>query len=114
MTAGSFGGFTAVGFIPGQNRSYADPAAFIFSLTNMLGRPEKLRSRGLGKDIRYDPVDLVRFGRDLRICDQANTRANSETATGQSYVASASAGPHPMARGAQYGFFLAELICWAT
>ena len=72
-----FGGFTAVGFIPGPIRRYADPSAFLFSLTNSLGRPEKLESKGTGQDLYYHPSLLATFGCDLGICDNADTKANS-------------------------------------
>ena len=36
-----FGGFTTVGFCPPEGPK-SDPTAFLFSLTNALGRPEKL------------------------------------------------------------------------
>ena len=108
-----FGGFTAVGFIPGPERFIADPSAFLFSLTNSLGRPEKLASKGMGHKLSYRPSYSATFGsgHDLHICDNADTRADSYTRTGDAYAASASTGAHPMAQGLQV-FTAAEVVAW--
>ena len=112
-----FGGFTAVGFIPGPVRYIADPSAFLFSLTNSLGRPEKLASKGTGQDVGYTPSDSAVFGgdlfSDLCIYGNADTRADSYTNTGQAYAASASTGAHPMAQGLQR-FTAAEVVAWCV
>ena len=109
-----FGGFTAVGFIPGPARWYADPSAFLFSLTNSLGCPEKLMSNGTGKDLYYDPFFSAVFGVGLCICDNGDTRANAYTDTGDGYAASASTGAHPMAQGMQAGWLAAEVVAWVV
>ena len=110
-----FGGFTAVGFSP-PKRYYADPSAFIFSLTNSLGRPEKLDSKGRGgDDLHYDPSYSATFGSpDLCICGNADTVGGSYTYTGNAYARSASMGAHPMARGWQGGWKAAEVVAWAV
>ena len=111
-----FGGFTAVGFIPGPNRYIADPSAFLFSLTNSLGRPEKLASKGTGQDLVYSPSCSALFGSgsDLFICDNADTAAYSGTNTGNAYAASASTGAHPMAQGQQKGWKAADVVAWCV
>ena len=110
-----FGGFTAVGFSPPPARYgfIADPSAFLFSLTNSLGRPEKLASKGTGQDLYYSPSLSATFGDDLYIRDNADAEAGSQTYTGHSYAASASTGAHPMARGLQ-SFKAAEIVAWVV
>ena len=108
-----FGGFTAVGFIPGPEQWYADPSAFLFSLTNSLGRPEKLESRRTGNDLYYHPFCSAYFGGVL-ICDHADTKADSATSTGIYYATSASTGVHPMAQGLQEYWLAAEVVAWAV
>lgn len=111
-----FGSFTAVGFSP-PKRYIADPAAFIFSLTNSLGRPEKLESKGTGKDLFYHASASALFGygpSDLYICGDADMRACSYTNTGDSYAASSLAAAHPMARGRQKGWLAAEIVAWSV
>ena len=108
-----FGGFTAVGFSPPQSW-IADPSAFLFSLTNSLGRPEKLESKGNGRDLWYRPNLSAAFSLGLYICDNADTTAGSCTDTGGAYAASASTGAHPMARGHQEGWLAAEIVAWAV
>ena len=113
-----FGGFTAVGFSPppGGWGSYADPSAFLFSLTNSLGRPEKLASKGTGNDLYYDSAYPATFGDflfpDLNICDNADTEAYSRTYTGAAYAESSSTGEQPMAQGYQGGWQAAEIVAW--
>ena len=115
-----FGGFTAVGFSPLDDEySYgyiADPSAFLFSLTNSLGRPEKLDSKRTGEDLYYDPVCSAIFGshNDLLIYDNADTEAGSYTNTGGAFAESASTGAHPMARGRQKGWRAAEVVAWVV
>ena len=110
-----FGGFTAVGFSPPE-RQFADPSAFLFSLTNSLGRPEKLESLGSGNDLCYYSSWSAMFGTgaDFRICDNAYTEAGSYTWTGFSYAESASTGAHPMAQGYQVGWLAAEVMAWVV
>jgi hypothetical protein len=110
-----FGGFTAVGFSP--RRGYiADPSAFLFSLTNSLGRPEKLESKGTGMDLRYDLSFSAAFGSgiDLYVCTNADKKAGSYTSTGCAYAESASTGAHPMARGKRKGWIAAEVVAWVV
>jgi hypothetical protein len=117
-----FGGFTTVGFIPGPIRYYDDPSAFLFSLTNSLGRPEKLASKGKGMDLYYSPSYSASFGPsgfrspngDLRICDKADTEDSLHTNTGRAYAASASTGAHPMAQGYQRGLKAADVVAWSV
>jgi hypothetical protein len=130
-----FGGFTAVGFSPPDDDDYdddddnddddddvecgfiADSSAFLFSLTNSLGRPEKLASKGTGQDLHYSPYNyLAAFGGapDFLICDDADRRADSYTDTGYSYAAPASTGAHPMAQGTQDGWKAAEIVAWSV
>ena len=110
-----FGGFTAVGFSP-PKRLYADPSAFLFSLTNSLGRPEKLASKGTRRDLLYEFTAAAVFGTgpDLRICNNADTKGNSGTWTGEAYTESASTGAHPMARGHRGGWHAAEVVAWVV
>ena len=113
-----FGGFTAVGFSPPKaGYGYiADPSAFLFSLTNSLGRPEKLASKGTGKDLFYSPFWPAIFGDgfDLCICHNADTRARSYTQTGYAFAAPASTGAPPMARGFLEGWLAAEIFAWSV
>ena len=117
-----FGGFTAVGFsLPRDSENedgwYADPSAFLFSLTNSLGHPEKLESKGTGEDLWYQPGKAASFGPypcDLCICGNADTEANSYTNTGGAYAESASTGTHPMGRHSQLGWLAAEVMAWVV
>lgn len=113
-----FGGFTAVGFIPGRARYIADPAAFLFSLTNSRNRPEKLDSKRTGKDLIYAPASSAIFGNspsaDLSISNNADTDAKSQTWTGNAYAASSSCGVHPMAMRLQRGWCAAEVVAWVV
>lgn len=108
-----FGGFTAVGFSPPQ-RFIADPAAFLFSLTNSLGYPEKLESKRTGEDLYYSSSLCAAFAPDLCIRSNAHRVANSHTETGHAYAESASTGDHPMARGGQGGWRAAEVVAWVV
>lgn len=118
-----FGGFTAVGFIPPMEESefvfsYADPDAFLFSLTNSLGRPEKLESKRTGVDLSYDCNYSATFGsvayRELQMCDDADSETGSYTRTRRHFAEPASDGAHPMARGLQGGWRAAEVLAWAV
>ena len=110
-----FGGYTAVGFSPPQ-RAIADSAAFLFSLTNALGHPERLPSLGTGMDLLYMPFGSASFGdgAGLALCDSANQVACSSTNTGVAYAESASAEAHPMAQGYQAGWLAAEVTAWVV
>ena len=108
-----FGGFTAVGFSPPQ-RYIADPSAFLFSLTNSLGRPEKLEFSLAGGSIYYDPSRSAVFRVGLSICGNADRKADSYTHTGWAYVESASTGAHPMARGKHEDWFTTEVVAWVV
>ena len=116
-----FGGFTAVGFSPPPDPendvSIADRSAFLFSLTNSLGCPEKLASKvkGTGGDFYYHPSCSAIFGNgyDLQIYNIADTRAYSYTNTGRAYAASASTGAHPMAQGTLL-FRAADVVAWVV
>ena len=91
-----------------------DPFAFLYSLTNSLGRPEKLESKGMRKDLYYHPAWSATFGYDLRVCDNADKATDSWTDTGGTYAVSASTGTHPMARGYQRGWLAAEAVAWVV
>lgn len=111
-----FGGYTSVGFSPHASSFYADPAAFLFSLTNLLGHPEKLESLGSGDDLFYADHASASFGDGcgLHICGDANTVAGSYVRTGLAYAESASTGSHPMAHGRQSGWRVAEVVAWVV
>ena len=112
-----FGGFTALGFLKGVNRWYADPAAFLFSLTNPAGRPERLASKGDGNGVYYCSSFLVLLGggNDLFIADGCASNKSSSTAPGSSYAApSVAGGSHPMAQGKRVNFTVAELVAWTV
>ena len=109
-----FGGFTAVGFSPPE-RYIADRSAFLFSLTNSLGRPEKLESKRAGYGLYYHPLWSALFGRDdLYICGNADTEGKSLTNTGGAYAEPASTGANPMAQGWQKGWLAAEVVAWVV
>jgi len=80
-------GFTAVGFVPmpplpRDKDFYADPAAFLFSLTNSLGHPEKLESRGTGKEVVLQTLPLGclwQAGRQPRALSSATAQTRSPT-----------------------------------
>ena len=111
-----FGGFTAVGFIPPVKGYYiADPSAFLFSLTNSLGRPEKLESKGMDADLYYDLSRSATFGPiDFGIRSNADKEASSYTWTGRAYAESVSTGAHPMVQGWQTGWLAAEVVAWVV
>ena len=110
-----FGGFTALGFLKGANRFYADPAAFLFSLTNPAGRPERLASKGDGNGVYYYSSHLAALGggHDLLIADGCASNKSSYTHPGTSYAAPSVAGSHPMAQG-YVEFTVAELVAWTV
>ena len=110
-----FGGFTALGFRP-PSRYYADPAAFLFSLTNSLGHPEKLESLHTGHDLYYEPRTSASFsdGTGFAICNDADTVPCSSTKTNDAYAESAAMGAHPMGRGFRTGWFAAEVVAWVV
>lgn len=114
-----FGGFTEVGFIAGSDRHYADPAAFIFSLTNPACRPERLASMGSSNEVRYCPGDAACFGggwvADLHIASQADSGSRSWTRPGTAFEASSVRGWHPMAAGWQRVYWsAAEVVAWTV
>ena len=110
-----FGGFTAVGFFPSTQYA-SDPSAFLFSLTNSLGHPEKLASKMEGRELIYLPSGLGSFsdGGGLAICSNANVIDFSTTYTGHAYTESASTGAHPMAKGLFGGWRAAEVVAWVV
>ena len=112
-----FGGFTALGYIKGADRQYADPAAFLFSLTNPAGRPERLASKGDGKGVVYSSSCLAVLGggADLAIYNGCASNKSSFTFPGRSYAApSVAGGSHPMAQGKRVYFTVAELVAWTV
>ena len=125
-----FGGYTAVGFLPARGReSYADPSAFLFSLTNPSGYPEMLASKGGGHDVQCDPGCLASFGAagddvdlfsddadvnpDLYVASGANSRSYTNPG-GAFHAPSFAGGTHPMARGRQVFWQAAEVVAWAV
>ena len=111
-----FGGYTALGFIKGGNRWYADPGAFLFSLTNPAGRPERLASMGDNMGVRYYSSYLAVLGGgvDLHIADGCESNKSSQTYPGTSYAAPSVAGSHPMAQWKLVEFTVAELVAWTV
>jgi hypothetical protein len=108
-----FGGFTAVGFSlqKAKNGWITDPSSFLFSLTNSLGRPEKLEPKGTNGAIFYSS-DSVDFGTNLVIiCNTTDTEADAWTETGGAYAKSVSTGVHPMSQGVTC-CKAAEVVAW--
>lgn len=114
-----FGGYTAVGYVPprGDSRyaTYADPAAFVFALTNPCDRPERLASRGGGNEVHYAPCCSAVFGDndDLLIYPGADIEEGSYTQPGGSFEAPTATGSHPMAQGLVQ-WQVAEVIAWTV
>ena len=113
-----FGFFCARGFIKAVcDWPYADPAAFLFSLTNPAGRPERLASRGDARSVWYSSSCLVHMGdiRDFVIADGCASNKSSQTRPGSSYAAPFVTGSHPMAKSqGPVHFTVAELVAWTV
>lgn len=121
-----FGAFTAVGLTPvyGDGVSYPDLAAFLFSLTNPAGRPERLASKGFGKEVRYSSSLLAAFGTgvDLAILPRANNNMGSHASPGTSFEAPAKASDreqalrgHPvMVQGRVTHWSAREIVAWTV
>lgn len=115
-----FGGFTAVGFSRRPTRDgyghIDDPAVFLYSLTNSLGHPERLKSRLPRGNLYYSPCLSARFGTsDLVIFGDADKYARSYTHAGPMiFEESASMGMHPLAKGTQKGWHTAEVVAWVV
>jgi hypothetical protein len=80
-----FGGFTSITW-DSSCQYKSDPNAYLFSLTNRDNQPSKMRQINRTKSIychsSYGPI----FGNnDLRICNNANTKAISISNLGYSY-----------------------------
>ena len=109
-----FGGFTAVAYNHGNNGK-ADPAAFLFSLTNPGGIPEKLMSKGSGREGLFYRSDYsATMGccpYSLHVAGNANSNAGSFTnAGGDSFYAAATGkGAYPMS-GSDVQYFTAEEV----
>ena len=111
-----FGGFTALGFLKANaGLYYTDPAAFLFSLTNPAGRPERLASKGVGSEVGYCSSCVALLGnRDLAIFDGCSSNKNSYTKPGSNYASpSVAGGSHQMSQG-QVHFTAAELVAWTV
>lgn len=123
-----FGGYTKVGFIRGADRAYADPAAFLFTLTNPSGRPEHLTTRGFGNEVLYNSTYAAAFGLNrgtLAFCIvsgadkcRGNLFRSSHTHVGFEhcafygpYAQSAEKGPHPMGEGYR-DWSASEIVAW--
>ena len=119
-----FGGFTAMGFRPPPegNGWYVDPEAFLFSLTNPQGCPEKLEPRRpepgrKGNNLCYDVAASANFGHgfpaDLYIGDDPDT---SYTDLGRAYDPPRSSSPytHPMYCGYKNIWRPIEIVAWAV
>lgn len=112
-----FGGFTEVGFtlLGGRNMYYDDPAAFVYSLDNPVGRCEKLASRGRGREVLAHAGFSACFGSDLRIASGADSCRSSWTQAGTVYQAPASSGGFfPMAGGQMVHWSAAEVLAWTV
>ena len=119
-----FGAFTEVGLTPvyGDGVFYPDIAAFLFSLTNPAGRPERLASKGFGKEMRYSSGFLAAFGTgvDLAILPRANISSISHASPGTSFDAPAKASGreqeeqgHPvMVQGRVTHWSAREIVAW--
>ena len=112
-----FGGYTAVGFLParGGNWYYGDPHAFLFSLTNPSGRPERLASKFTGHDVWYRSDLSACFGAngDFLLRSRAERHKDSHTCPGSAFEAPSSVGCHPMAQG-EVMWRAAEVIAWTV
>ena len=113
-----FGGFTAVGFLPTRAGTwYPDSSAFLFSLTNKAGLPEKLASLSTRNEMNYERGRSATFGsgRDLSVCSNADVSTDSYTRLeiGNSYVVTERRGTgEPMSRGDQEGWRAAEVAAF--
>ena len=114
-----FGGFSSVGFLPEQSGEwYEDTEAFLFSLTNPAGRPEKLAPVGDHNEMNYERGRCASFGsgRDLSICSRADVMQESYTklARGNSYAVpvSESEGGAPMTRGEKRHWLVSEVAAF--
>jgi hypothetical protein len=73
-----FGGFTPINWdCSGQFKS--DPNAFLFSLTNKDNKPYKIRQINTNKSFYCHSGygQTFGFGKDIYVCDSANTTAGS-------------------------------------
>ena len=109
-----FGGYTTLGFQP-PRRIYADPSAFIYSLTNPAGSPEKFASNGSGEELCYDSAHCAIFGpySDLAIDTHADLSKSSLTNPGRAFAAPATCGTYPMT-AQMVEWQAAEVVAWAV
>ena len=114
-----FGGFTTVGFLPAKDgKWYEDEDAFLFSLTNRAGRPEKITPVGDHNEMNYERDRCATFGsgRDLSICSRADVLQESYTrlARGNSYAVpvSESEGDGPMTREGHENWLVSEVAAF--
>ena len=113
-----FGGFTEVGFIPGDHRRYDDPDAFLFSLTNPAGRPEKLASLRGGNEIYYRSGYGAAFGiwDEFAVADGADVNRDSYTNPSSAFARpwASGKGSHPMSGGKLVRWTAAEVLAWTV
>jgi hypothetical protein len=81
-----FGGFTSIDW-SSSDLPKSDPTAFLFSLTNKVNQPSKIRQINTTQSIYCKSDYGPTFGRghDLRIYNNANTTAGSHSRLGHSY-----------------------------
>ena len=111
-----FGGYTAVGWLlkhklPGAPR-YADPNAFLFSLTNPGGLPEKLECVEKDRAMTYQASNLATFGvgAAMAILSGADVKTGSWTSPGSGFQTPTTSGSFPMARGYTSSWYVSELV----
>lgn len=114
-----FGGYTAVGWLLEHKQlgapRYADPDAFLFSLSNPAGLPEKLESLNTGKEMTYQEDYLATFGigAAMGIANRADVNASSWTNLPYGFKAPAPAMPgasYPMSQDLSTGWCISELV----
>ena len=120
-----FGGYTSVGWLVEHNQPiaprYADPDAFLFSLTNPAGCPEKLEAQGKGREMTYQEKHLATFGvgADMVIKSGADVDDTSWTCPSafgvfRSPTPPSTFGPYPMCIGDSRRFCISELVVFAV
>lgn len=120
-----FGGYTSVGWLVEHKQlgapRYADPDAFLFSLTNPAGCPEKLEAQGKGREMTYQEKHLATFGvgADMVIksgadVDDTSWTCPSDFGVFRSPTPPATFGPYPMCSGDSRKFCISELVVFAV
>jgi hypothetical protein len=106
-----------VGFHPPANpladfEHVLDHSAFLFSLTNSLGHPEKLAASGRAANVCCSRSYSAVFG-SFWIQDNSNTVESWTYVAGTFFAESASTGVHPLAQGDQR-FKTSEVVAWVV